>query len=118
MSDFTSIYTTFNWLEGAVWLAVAILLPFLFQHPTRTKRWAIGVACAGLVGFGISDFIEVSIPGGIPWWLWTLKIACVALMLGGRFAYVGWRQFRWSDRYFLLGLLGLAAVLAIAWMPW
>jgi hypothetical protein len=66
-------------------------------------------ASLGFVIFGISDIIEAQTLREPPAWLWPLKITCAAFLLSCRFSYIGWRNFRITDRYFLVGLLCLAA---------
>lgn len=113
MTDFTVIYKAFNYAEGFIWIAVAIVLPFLFKLPTKKKKWGIGIASIGFVLFGISDLLEASIDGEIPVYLLVYKILCGAIILSGRYTYMGWKKFSPRDRYFLFGLFCLIAVSGI-----
>jgi hypothetical protein len=113
MKDFTAIYNTFNQVEGFIWIAVALMLPVVFKPQTKQRKWGVGIASFGLVLFGISDFLEVSIHGEIPVVLLVYKIACGAIILSGRHTYLGWKQFSPWDRYFLFGLFCLIAVSGI-----
>ncbi|MEP3213037.1 MAG: hypothetical protein ABJQ29_07590 [Luteolibacter sp.] len=70
-------------------------------------------ASFGFLLFGISDFLEASTYGDMPPWLWAMKMGCAAWLLACRFSYIGWRNFRFTDRYFLFALFCLAASIAV-----
>jgi hypothetical protein len=104
------IYSGFNLVEGLVWIAFAIGIPFRVDTNTPTKRRAVALASTGFVFFAASDFSEAWIGGEIPVWLWLLKISSGLAILSSRFWYVGWRRFKFSDRYFLFGIACIFAV--------
>jgi hypothetical protein len=100
-------------LEGATWIAVAIGLLFFVRPVTRRQKWSTFAASFGFGLFGITDFLEAPLQGQLPAWLWVFKIVSAAWILACRFWYVGWDRFRFTDRYFLFGLGGLLAALAV-----
>jgi hypothetical protein len=102
-------YEIFNKVEGIMWFIVAVALPFYIRPRTGRQKLSIAVASAGFALFGLSDFLEAPFQGQLPVWLWTYKIACAALILSCRFAYIGWRRFRLTDRYVLFALICLGA---------
>jgi len=107
------LYVTFNRLEGAAWIAVAIGLPFSIRPSTNRQKLSVLAASFGFALFGITDFLEAPLRGQLPAWLWTFKILCAAWILSCRFFYVGWNHFRLTDRYFLFGIACLIASLAV-----
>lgn len=113
MTDPITIYENFNYVEGVIWFLVALGLPFFIKPRTRDKQLAIGIASLGFIAFGISDFLEAAHHGEIPLGLLAFKIVCGAVILSGRFTYVGWKKFRLTDRYFLFGLFCMLAVIGI-----
>jgi len=113
MPDFPVIYKNFNYVESVIWLVVAVTLPFLFSRITSSQKLGICVASLGFIAFGISDFIEASVKNEIPIWLLAYKIFCGAMMLSGRYTYIGWNKFSVKDRYFLFALFCLIAVIGI-----
>lgn len=114
MPDFDTTSRIFNLAEGAIWIAVAMGLPIVCKRPSRSATWGIGLSSFGFVLFGISDFLEASIPGDIPLYLLAYKVMCGAIILSGRYTYIGWKRFRFKDPFFLFGLFCLIAVSAIA----
>jgi len=108
-----NLYTDFNNVEGAIWIVAALALPFLAKLSTTGKKLAVATSSLGFLAFGATDFLEASLTGVVPWWLWALKIVSGATILCGRFAYMGWKQFKFTDRYFLFGLFCLISVSAI-----
>jgi hypothetical protein len=113
MLDFPVIYKNFNYAEGIIWLVVALAIPFLFPRISNNQKLGIGIASLGFIAFGISDLIEASVQNEIPTWLLAYKIFCGAMMLSGRYTYIGWNKFSIKDRYFLFGLFCLIAVIGI-----
>ncbi len=113
MTDPITIYKNFNYVEGTIWFLIALGLPYFIKPLAKEKKLAIGIASLGFVAFGISDFLEATHQGEIPLGLLVFKIVCGAVILSGRFTYVGWKEFRLTDRYFLFSLFCLIAVLGI-----
>lgn len=113
MNDFPAIYKNFNYIEGVVWLLVALALPFMFPRTTRNQKLGLAIASIGFIAFGISDFLEVGIQEVVPNWVLVYKIICGSVMLSGRYTYMGWNKFSPKDPYFLFGLFCLIAVLGI-----
>lgn len=113
MNDFSTIYESFNYIEGFVWLMIAIAIVFLFPRTTSNQKLGLAIASVGFIAFGISDFLEVNFREEIPVWVLVYKIICGALMLSGRYTYLGWKKFSLRDRYFLFGLFCLFAVFGI-----
>ena len=99
-----NLYTDFNNVEGAIWIVAALALPFLAKLSTTGKKLAVATSSLGFLAFGATDFLEASLTGVVPWWLWALKIVSGATILCGRFAYMGWKQFKFTDRYFWIVL--------------
>jgi hypothetical protein len=110
-----AVFETFNRIEAGFWFAIAAALPFLVRASSPRQRISVIVASLGFVIFGITDILEAPTHGEAPGWLWLMKISCAAFLLACRFSYIGWRNFRVTDRYFLFGLLCLAAAIAIIW---
>lgn len=112
--DFCKPYFIFNLLEACVWWAVALLLPrFVSLHETR-QRSAVQLARVGFLIFGVTDVVEAPACGRLPWWLWAMKIATGAYLLGCRVAYVGLDRIRLTDRFLVLGMvLFIASTVAI-----
>ena len=108
-----AVYEIFNRAEGLIWFLVAAALPFMIPSESAAQRTAVFIASAGFILFGISDFLEAPTHGNMPAWLWALKIGCATLLLACRFTYIGWKNFRITDRYFLFGFLSLAVSIAI-----
>ncbi|MES2981693.1 MAG: hypothetical protein V4727_05205 [Verrucomicrobiota bacterium] len=113
MTDPITIYKSFNYVEGAIWFLVALGLPIFIKPTTTQKKLAIGIASVGFIAFGTSDFLEAAHQGEITIGLLAFKIFCGAVILCGRFTYIGWKEFKLTDRYFLFGLFCLIAVLGI-----
>lgn len=113
MSDPATFIAHFNRAEALVWFAVAIGLPFAVRSTTIRQRIAVFSACIGFILFGITDLLEAERIGAIPAWLWASKIACGAILLSCRIIHVGWKNFRFTDRWLLFGLLCLATTVAM-----
>lgn len=113
MPDPITLYKTFNYVEGVVWLLVALGLPFFIRPQDSEKKLGIAIASLGFVAFAISDFLEVAQQGEITVGLLIFKILCGAVILSGRFTYIGWKKFSFKDGYFLFGLFCLIAVTGI-----
>jgi len=111
MDDPFVIYEGFNYLECLTWIGIAVALPFVVKCSSRRQRIVVLAASVGFVFFGFSDFWEARTHGQLPPWLWVYKIGCAAFILSCRFSFVGWHQFRFTDRYLLFGLFCLAASL-------
>jgi hypothetical protein len=114
--DLPDIYPLFNRLEGLLWFAIAVALPFVIKRRTRREALAVYLASLGFILFGITDFIEAPLYGQIPGWLWAFKIACAALILSCRYLYLGWHRFHLGDPSFLFGLFCLAATFGVIWL--
>lgn len=111
-----TLYETFNYAEGVVWWMFAVGVQLLIPSRDRKQKLALGLASVGFVLFGLSDFLEAPRAGMLPWWLWGLKVVSAAMILASRYHYIGWKQFRMTDRFFLFGLFCLICVVAIIWM--
>lgn len=109
MSDPHDVIGIFNRVEALVWFGTAFALPFIVRSESRTQRWSVLAGSMGFMAFGITDFLEAGTGGKIPAWLWASKIACAAFLLACRFNFVGWRNFRFTDSWFLFGVFCLAA---------
>lgn len=109
MSDLHTFTSQFNRIEAIVWFLVALGLPFVIKSESRKQRLSVFAASFGFILFGITDLLEAAIDGVIPAWLWAFKISCATLLLACRFFYIGWRNFRLNDKWFLFGLYCLAA---------
>ncbi len=113
MSDPDTIIGHFNRAEALVWFLVALGLPFVVPSASRRQRLCVFAAGFGFALFGVTDLLEAERTGEIPAWLWASKIACGVFLLSCRILYVGWKNFRFIDRWLLFGLLCLAATLAL-----
>lgn len=113
MSGPYATYEVFNRIEGFVWLGLAAFLPFRVKSKNPRQRISVLAASFGFIAFASTDFLEARTNGHLPAWLWIAKIACAAFLLSCRFTYVGWENFRFSDRYLIFALLCLAASLGI-----
>jgi hypothetical protein len=118
MEDPMLIYETFNKLEGVLWFAIALALPFSIRPRTLRQILSIAAAALGFILFGISDFLEAPLQGQLPAWLWIYKIACAAFILSCRFSYIGWQNFHLSDRYVLVALFCLLASAAAIYLQY
>lgn len=113
-----SAYSVFNLVEGCLWFGVAVALHVvLTARSVRQRVWLV-IASVGFVLFGLSDFLESRVTTTLPWWLWTLKIGCGALLITARFGYLGWDRFSFRDRYVRFGLACLAAVTVVIALQW
>ena len=99
------VFEIFNRVEAFIWFAAAGTLPFLVKSESRKQRGAVIGAMFGFVLFGITDLLEANTQGQMPTWLWCSKAACAALLLACRFTYLGWRNFRVTDRWFLFAVI-------------
>lgn len=106
-------FETFNRIEACFWFAIAISLHLIARPPDWKRRLCLIAASCGFILFGFTDILEAPTHGDVPGWLWFLKIGCAAFLLACRFTYIGWKNFSLTDRYFLFGLLCLAASVAI-----
>lgn len=104
MDLFFTIYELFNQIEGLLWIAIALALPFVIRASERRQRVWLFLASAAFVAFGISDFFEATTRRGMPGWLWAYEISLGGFLLVCRFGYLGWARFRWADRFVLFGL--------------
>ena len=113
MSGPYGAFEIFNRIEASFWFAVAILLRFIVRPSDRKQRFSLIAASCGFILFGFTDILEAPTHGNAPAWLWFLKIGCATFLLACRFTYIGWKNFRLTDRYLLFGLLCLAISIAI-----
>ena len=78
-------HARFNFAEGCFWLIMAIVVPLRFSTELNGRQKLAAVF--SFVGFGISDFVEITT--GVwwrPWWLLALKAICLLTI-----ALVMWR---------------------------
>ena len=94
---FLSPYEIFNYVEGGIWLAVAVALPTKYSSDSKSRKMGLLIAGVGFVAFGISDFLEATRQAAIPLWLWALKILCGMMLLIGRYTYI------WLEKLFCGG---------------
>jgi len=113
---FLSPYEIFNYVEGGIWLAVAVALPTKYSSDSKSRKMGLLIAGVGFVAFGISDFLEATRQAAIPLWLWALKILCGMMLLIGRYTYIGWKNFSVADRFFRLGVILLVVVAALIFL--
>jgi len=113
MSGSYAVFEIFNWFEAFIWFGIAIYVPFSIRSSSKRQKACVAAASFGFVAFGITDLLEAPTHGNVPIYLWILKIGCVAFLLLCRFHFIGWKKFRFTDRYFILGFLGLAISVAI-----
>lgn len=111
-----SPYEIFNYLEGGIWLVVAVVLPFRYSSDSKSRKMGLLIAAVGFVAFGISDFLEATRQAEIPLWLWGMKVFCGMMLLIGRYTYLGWKSFAVSDRFFRLGVILLVMVVALIFL--
>lgn len=109
------IISNFNYLEGFLWLGVAVVLGLTLKPSGKSQRSARWLAVMAFVIFGVSDWLEARSTGAPPLWLYALKIACGAAIFASRFFWLGWRQWHWKHPQFLFGLFCLIAVLFAIW---
>ena len=88
-----SPYEIFNYLEGGIWIVVAVALPFRFSFDSKPRKIGLLISAVGFVAFGVSDFLEATRQAAIPLWLWGLKVVSGIMILCGRYTYIGWRKF-------------------------
>ncbi len=112
-----TVYAIFNYAEALAWIGIAIFIHWRLKPADGSKKRVLLVVSGVLVVFGLTDVMEASYYGNVPWWLLAWKVLCGALLLLGRFAYVGWDKFRFSDRYFITALVCLVAVLLVLFLP-
>ena len=108
-----SPYELFNYLEGGIWIVVAVALPFRFSFDSKPRKIGLLISAVGFVVFGVSDFLEATRQAAIPLWLWGLKVVSGIMILCGRYTYIGWRKFSVADRFFRLGAILLVMVVAL-----
>jgi len=113
MSGPHAVFEIFNKLEAFIWFGVAALIPFLIKSGSRKQTLSKIGASFGFVLFGITDLLEASTHGQVPVWLWILKIASAAFLLACRSSYLGWRNFRLTDRWVVFAILCLGVSIAI-----
>lgn len=113
MSDPYAAIGIFNRVEALVWFGTAFALPFIVRSGSRKQRLSVIAAGFGFVLFGFTDLLEAEIVGDMPAWLWACKIACAAFLIACRFNFVGWQNFRFTDRWFLFGVFCLAVSVAL-----
>ena len=113
MSDSYAVFEIFNQVEAFIWFGVAIALPFCIKARSRREWLGIIGGSIGFILFGITDLLESPTHGQMPTTLWIFKISCAAFLLACRFTYIGWGNFRVTDRWFVFGLLCLFVSLAI-----
>ena len=101
MSDPYAVFEIFNRIEAAFWFAIAVSLPFFVGASSPRQRFSVIAASLGFTVFGITDILEAPTRGEAPVWLWLMKISCAIFLQSCRFSYIGWRNFRLTDRYFL-----------------
>jgi len=106
-------YTILNYLEGTLWLFAALVIRKIIAITKPHHKTACNIAIAGFFLFGISDFIEGSLKREFHLSLWLLKIACGAIFLTARIHYVGMKNFKYTDRYFLFFVFGLSIAIAV-----
>ncbi len=105
MNGSYAVFEIFNRLEAFIWFAAAVALPFLIKSDSRKQSGAVIGAMIGFVLFGITDLLEADTQGEMSGWLWCSKAACAALLLASRYTYLGWRNFRVTDRWFLFAVI-------------
>ena len=94
-------YQFLNYSEGALWFIAAVILRKVVVINEKRHSSACNIAIIGFVIFGVSDFIEGSLTREFQLWLWILKIGCGVIFLIARACYLGRKNFKWTDRYFL-----------------
>ncbi len=114
----TLLLQIFNRVEALLWCGVAVLLLWRLHPKNPRQRRAKGMAVAGFLLFGASDWLEAAAVGRVPLWLYAMKIACGALLLASRFTWIGWRHWHWRHRDFLFGVFCLLVVLAAIWFQY
>ena len=74
--------TLFNLAEAVLWSLIALAVgASAFRHAGK-KRRILSIAALAFAVFGVSDWIEAETGSWWePWWLLTLKVACVAVLL-------------------------------------
>jgi|TARA_B110000037_G_scaffold46432_1_gene56867 hypothetical protein len=111
-----AVFEIFNKVEAFIWFGAAFVLPFLFKAGSRKQRRALIGASFGFFLFGITDLLEAPTHGQVPVWLWGLKVASAAFLLTCRFTYIGWRNFRITDRWFVFAVICLGVSFAIFYL--
>jgi hypothetical protein len=78
----STFFGTSNYLEAALWGAIAVGFVIAAIRSTETTRARAAVAAVAFVAFGLSDVVEVQTGAWWrPWWLLAWKAACVAVFL-------------------------------------
>jgi len=115
MSDPYTVIENFNRVEALAWFGTAFALPFIIRPQSQKQGVSVIAACFGFVLFGVTDLLEAETGGDMPAWLWASKIACAAFLLGCRFHFIGWKNFKFTDRWFLFGVfcLGISVALIV-----
>ncbi len=113
MNGSYAVFEIFNRIESFIWFGAAAILPLLTKADSKQQRWAVIAASISFILFGITDLLEAATQGQMPVWLWCAKAACAALLLACRHTYLGWKNFRITDRWFVFAMICLAVYLAI-----
>ncbi len=70
------IFAYANYAEACLWTGLGVI-----AIARRNSRWSVGLTIA-LLGFGVSDIVEVRTGAWYrPWWLLAWKATCVLLIL-------------------------------------
>src|SRR5882762_3709941 len=88
---FERFYVLFNQCECLIWWAFGAYFVFLvFGKKDRERFRTVEVLLIiGFFFFGLSDYVESTDQGGLPWWLWAWKIFNGAIL----FALLIWRDY-------------------------
>lgn len=80
-------YRWFNNFEGAIWIGIALYILWRLPRHVAEHRAVLIVAACTFVLFGITDFIEAPIRGGMPLWLWAVKGVLLGILIACRLVY-------------------------------
>lgn len=80
-------YRWFNNFEGAIWIGIALYLAWRLPRHVPNQRPILIIAACAFVLFGITDFIEAPIRGGMPLWLWAVKAVLLGILIACRLVY-------------------------------
>jgi hypothetical protein len=95
MTDPERFAIWFNFCEALLWISIGLVIPIYQTHRFSTRSGHTWILAFTLLGFGISDFVEIRTGAWYsPIQLLVLKAICVGIFLFYFFRYLGMRPRR------------------------